>query len=320
MLFSGDNVDNIESEILALPQVNKVASSSRFADGEAFLEVKGELVGDLVITLQSVTSDSSLMSLLVMIDAARRYGISSIVAVISYFGYARQDRSLAPGQPVSARLVANLLETAGVTRVIALDMHNESIEGFFNVPVTNILPNQLFAQDIIQRYQDTQNIVVVAPDVGAAKRARKLAAALNKSEVVIIDKHRSAAGSSEVMNVIGDVEGRKCIITDDIVDSGGTLCNAAQALKARGALSVDAYITHGVLAGRASDKTRDVAIAKIEKSSLDHLIVTNSVNYPIGQLEYKSTQDFGELKTSRKIRVISAVEAMLSCVEDLVAL
>lgn len=305
-VFCGDHVYSFCNEVIELTQANHSGRSIRFTDGEASVQVTGS-INNIVIALQSVVNDKALMALLTIIDSLKRYGVKYIIGAITYLGYARQDRKIDACSPISARLIANLLETAGLDRLIVIDLHSELIEGFFSIPVSNLTPTEVFAEDI--QLQSNSNslddIVIVAPDIGAATRARKLAYALGKTNIAIIDKFRPKAGISEVMNVIGEVENKHCILTDDIVDSAGTLCNAATALKNKGAKSVDAYVTHGIFAGKASDKTIDTAIIRISESELNNMVITNSVNYRTGiNMQYYSHMTQKNI-TCEKIRVIS---------------
>jgi ribose-phosphate pyrophosphokinase len=208
------------------------------------------------------------MELLICIDALRRASARRITAVLPYFGYARQDRKSGSRTPISAKLVANLITEAGANRVLSVDLHAGQIQGFFDIPTDNLFAAPVMSADILARYA-TKNLMVVSPDVGGVVRARALAKRLNNAPLAIVDKRRERAGESEVMNIIGDVEGRFCIMIDDIVDSGGTLCNAAAALKEAGAAGVVAYITHGVLSGGA--------IARVEGSVLEELVITDSI-------------------------------------------
>ena len=272
----GDYTHNIEKEILSSTQGIKGGNIMRFADGEASIEITTELNKEKIFIVQSVVNDQSLVALLIMIDTAKRYGIKNITAIVTYMGYARQDRKIGTYSPVSAKLTAKMLETAGLDELITLDLHNEVIQSFFDIPVTNLLSTKLFSHKIINNHLD--DIVIVAPDIGAVKRSRDLANNIKKNNIVIIDKYRPKPGVSEIMNIIGDVENKHCIITDDIVDSAGTLCNAAQKLKEHGAKFVEAYITHGVFAGKAAGNNNNIAIDRIGKSVLDKLIITNSTN------------------------------------------
>jgi ribose-phosphate pyrophosphokinase len=249
------------------------ASVRRFADEEVFVEIHENVRGEDVFVIQSTgfPANDNLMELLIMIDALRRASAKRITAVVPYFGYARQDRKPGPRTPISAKLVANIITTAGADRVLSIDLHAGQIQGFFDIPTDNLYGAPVMSADIQARFGD-KNIMVVSPDVGGVVRARALAKRLNNAPLAIVDKRREKAGESEVMNIIGDVEGRFCIIVDDIVDSAGTLCNAAAALKAAGAESVVAYITHGVLTGGA--------VARVEGSDLTELVVTDSIQPP----------------------------------------
>jgi|UniRef100_UPI0035C9AE27 ribose-phosphate pyrophosphokinase len=242
----------------------------RFADEEIFVEIQENVRGEDVFVLQSTgyPANDNLMELLIMIDALKRSSARRITAVIPYFGYARQDRKPGPRTPISAKLVANLITVAGADRVLSVDLHAGQIQGFFDIPTDNLFAAPVMSADIMTRYGG-RNLMVVSPDVGGVVRARALAKRLNNAPLAIVDKRRERAGESEVMNIIGEVEGRFCILIDDIVDSGGTLCNAAAALKEAGAAGVAAYITHGVLSGGA--------VARVESSALEELVITDSL-------------------------------------------
>jgi len=257
----------------------------RFADQEIFVEIHENVRGEDVFILQSTSypANDNLMELLILIDAARRSSAKRITAVLPYFGYARQDRKPGPRTPISAKLVANLIVEAGADRVLTLDLHAGQIQGFFDIPTDNLFAVPVMSRDLIANY-DVDNLMVVSPDVGGVVRARALARRVN-SPLAIVDKRRDKPGESEVMNVIGDVSGKDCILIDDIIDSGGTLCNAAEALLANGAVSVAAYITHGVLSGGA--------VARITSSKLKELVITSSIE-PTTAVE-----------TAHNIRVIS---------------
>ena len=246
------------------------AKITTFADGETSVEFLENVRGEDVFIVQSTSTpvNDSLMELLVMIDAARRSSASRITAVIPYFGYARQDRKSASRTPITAKLVANLLVTAGADRILTMDLHAGQIQGFFDIPVDDLTSRVVFAKDIKRNVDTTEGTVFVSPDAGGAVRARKFAD-MFYADIAIVDKMRPEAGKSEVMNLIGDVKGKHAILVDDIVDSGGTLCKAAEAIMKAGALSVRAYITHGVLSGEACQK--------VEKSVLDELVVTDSI-------------------------------------------
>lgn len=263
------------SDYLEIPLTN--ASVRRFADEEIFVEILENVRGEDVFLLQSTSypANDNLMELLICIDALRRASAKRITAVVPYFGYARQDRKPGPRTPISAKLVANLITTAGANRVLSVDLHAGQIQGFFDIPTDNLFGAPVMSADIQARFGD-QPITVVSPDVGGVVRARSLAKRLANAPLAIVDKRREKAGESEVMNIIGDVEGRFCILIDDIVDSAGTLCNAAAALRAQGAIGVVAYVTHGVLSGGAA--------ARVAASELTELVVTDSIYAGEGDL------------------------------------
>jgi ribose-phosphate pyrophosphokinase len=245
------------------------ASVRRFADMEVFVEIHENVRGEDVFVIQSTSypTNDHLMELLITLDALRRGSARRITPVIPYFGYARQDRKSGPRTPISAKLVANIIAEAGANRVLTMDLHAGQIQGFFDIPVDNLPAAPLFARDIEERFEGRE-VMIVSPDVGGVLRARDIARRLN-CDLAIIDKRRERAGVSEVMNIIGEVEGRDCIIIDDIVDSGGTLCNAAEALLAENARSVSVYVSHGVLSGGA--------VARIAASKIEMLTITDSI-------------------------------------------
>jgi ribose-phosphate pyrophosphokinase len=245
------------------------ATVKKFSDHEVFAEVHENVRGEDVFIIQSTSypANDHLMELLIMLDALKRGSARRVTAVIPYFGYARQDRKSGPRTPISAKLVANLITAAGADRILTMDLHAGQIQGFFDIPVDNLYAAPLFSKDIKNRCP-SKDIVIVSPDVGGVVRARAIATRLN-CDLAIIDKRRERAGISEVMNVIGDVNGRDCILIDDIVDSGGTLVNAASALLARGAKSVGAYCTHGVLSGEA--------YKRIANSPFEMMTITDSI-------------------------------------------
>ena len=245
------------------------ASVRRFSDLEVFVEIEENVRGEDVFVIQSTSypANDNLMELLVTLDALRRGSARRVTAVIPYFGYARQDRKSGPRTPISAKLVANLITEAGADRVLTLDLHAGQIQGFFDIPTDNLFSAPVLGRDIENRFNG-QELVIVSPDVGGVIRARGLAKRLN-ADLAIIDKRRERAGVSEVMNIIGNVKDRTTILVDDIVDSAGTLCNAAVALMETGAVSVSAYVTHGVLSGGA--------VARVSASPLDRLITTDSI-------------------------------------------
>ena len=245
------------------------ATVRRFSDMEVFVEIHENIRGEDMFVVQSTSypANDHIMELLVMMDALRRASARRITAVIPYFGYARQDRKVGPRTPISAKLIANIIASAGADRVLTLDLHAGQIQGFFDIPLDHLYAMPVIVADIKKNYKE-KNVVVVSPDVGGVVRARALAKRLD-AELAIVDKRREQAGVSEVMNIIGDVENRHCILVDDIVDSAGTLCNAAEALKKKGALSVAAYVTHGVLSGKA--------VERVTNSVLTSLVVTDSI-------------------------------------------
>ena len=253
----------------ALGQKLTKATVRRFADMEVFVEIHENIRGEDVFVVQSTSypANDHLMELLITLDALRRASARRITAVVPYFGYARQDRKSGPRTPISAKLVANLIVEAGADRVLTMDLHADQIQGFFDIPVDNLYAAPLFSRHIQETYAG-RSLMIVSPDVGGVLRARLLATRLG-CDLAIIDKRREQAGVSEVMNVIGDVAGRDCILVDDIVDSGGTLVNAAKALIARGAKSASVYVTHGVLSGQA--------VQRIGDSPIERLVMTDSI-------------------------------------------
>jgi len=246
------------------------ASVRRFADEEVFVEIHENVRGEDVFVVQSTSfpANDNLMELLICIDALRRASAKRITAVVPYFGYARQDRKPGPRTPISAKLVANLITVAGANRVLSVDLHAGQIQGFFDIPTDNLYGAPVMSEDIKARFNG-RAITVVSPDVGGVVRARALAKRLANAPLAIVDKRREKPGESEVMNIIGDVQGRFCILVDDIVDSAGTLCNAAAALHQAGAEDVVAYCTHGVLSG--------AAVSRVENSELLELVITDSI-------------------------------------------
>ncbi len=262
------------------------ADVRRFADEEVFVEIHENVRGEDMFVIQSTSfpANDNLMELLICIDALRRASATRITAVLPYFGYARQDRKPGPRTPISAKLVANLITTAGADRVLAVDLHAGQIQGFFDIPTDNLYAAPVMSADILSR-SGGENLMVVSPDVGGVVRARALARRLGNAPLSIVDKRRDKPGQSEVQNIIGDVKGWDCILIDDIIDSGGTLCNAAQALMDAGAKSVTAYLTHGVLSGAAIDR--------VNASALKELVITDTIQPTDGA------------QASDKIRVLS---------------
>ncbi len=246
------------------------ATLKRFSDMEIFVEINENVRGEDVFIIQSTASpaNDNLMELLITIDALKRSSAKRITAVIPYYGYARQDRKPGPRTPITAKLIADIVTVAGVNRVLTIDLHAGQIQGFFNIPLDNLYAAPIFIKDIEQNF-DLEKTIIISPDVGGVGRARSIAKKIN-TDLAIVDKRRPSAGVSEVMNIIGDVEGKDCIIIDDIVDSAGTLCNAAEALIKKGAESVSAYITHGVLSGKAIERIKD--------SKLKTLVITDSID------------------------------------------
>ena len=271
------------ADYLKLPLTE--ASVRRFADEEVFVEIHENVRGEDMFVIQSTSfpANDNLMELLICIDALRRASATRITAVLPYFGYARQDRKPGPRTPISAKLVANLITTAGADRVLAVDLHAGQIQGFFDIPTDNLYAAPVMAADILER-SSGDNLMIVSPDVGGVVRARALAKRLDNAPLAIVDKRRDKPGQSEVQNIIGEVRGRNCILIDDIIDSGGTLCNAAAALMEVGAASVTAYLTHGVLSGSA--------VERVNGSALKELVITDTI------------QPTEAARTSAKIRIL----------------
>jgi len=286
------------SAYLNLPMTK--ASIRRFPDMEVFVEILENVRGEDVFFIQSASfpANDNLMELLVAIDALKRGSARRITAVIPYYGYARQDRKSGPRSPISAKLVANLVTVAGASRVLTLDLHAGQIQGFFDIPTDNLFAAPVFIKDIKKKYK-SKKLMIVSPDVGGVVRARAIAKSINV-DLAIIDKRRERAGISEVMNIIGDVDGYHCVLVDDIVDSAGTLCNAAQALTDAGASGVTAYVTHGVLSGGA--------VARVASSPLDRLVITDSI---------MATEAMGETKNIEQLSIASLLgEAILRISEE----
>jgi ribose-phosphate pyrophosphokinase len=270
-LLAGNSNRTLAEEVAAhldLPLTR--AQVKRFADNEIFVAIEENVRGEDVFVIQSTSypANDNLMELLICIDALKRASARRITAVMPYFGYARQDRKTGGRTPISAKLVANLITRAGADRVLTMDLHSGQIQGFFDIPTDNLVSAPLMAGDIKANYQKTEELLIVSPDVGGVVRALAVASRLN-AELAIVDKRRSGPGKSEVANIIGDVEGRRLILFDDIVDSAGTLCNAAQSLIDAGAVEVSAYVTHGVLSG--------AAYARVQNSVLKELVITDSI-------------------------------------------
>ena len=270
-ILTGNSNKNLSHKISKYLK-NKLVNSSirKFSDGEIYIEINENIRGNSIFIIQSVSSpaNDNLMELLLCIDALKRSSAKNITAVIPYFGYARQDRKVVPRTSISAKLVSNLITNSGADRVVTLDLHSGQIQGFFDIPVDNLFATPIFARHIKRKIK-TKNMICVAPDVGGTARARALGKMLNVG-LAIVDKRRPAPGKSVVMNVIGNVKGKTCIIVDDIIDSGGTVVNAAKILKQRGAKDVHVYVSHGVLSGDA--------VEKIRKSQIKNLVITDTID------------------------------------------
>jgi ribose-phosphate pyrophosphokinase len=270
-LLTGNSNKTLSKKIAKYLKSKLVNSSIRkFSDGEIYIEINENIRGNSIFIIQSISSpaNDNLMELLLCIDALKRSSAKNITAVIPYFGYARQDRKVVPRTSISAKLVSNLITKAGADRVVTVDLHAGQIQGFFDIPVDNLFATPIFARHVKKNIKK-KNIICVAPDVGGTERARALGKILNVG-LAIVDKRRPKPGQSKVMNVIGNVKGKTCIIVDDIIDSGGTIVNAAKALKDKGAIEVYVYITHGVLSGEA--------VEKIKKSVIKNLVITDTID------------------------------------------
>ena len=300
-IFAGSASQQLTAEIVEIlgAKLGKI-ELGKFSDGEIKVEILENVRGHETYIVQSTCSPSNanLMELMLITDALKRSSASKITAIIPYYGYARQDRRVRSARvPISAKVIADMMNTVGVDRVLTVDLHSESIQGFFDMPADNVYATKIMHDDIKSRSSNDEPILVVSPDAGGVVRARALAKFLGQSDLAIIDKRRATANESEVMNIIGDVEGKCCIVPDDMIDTAGTLCNAAQALKDAGAAKVKAYITHPVLSGPA--------IERISNSSIDELVVTNSI--PLSP----------EAEKCSKIRVISLAPTIAECVRRL---
>tara|TARA_B100000214_G_scaffold336302_1_gene280158 strand:+ start:17 stop:949 length:933 start_codon:yes stop_codon:yes gene_type:complete len=270
-LLTGNSNKILSKKISKYLKTRLVNSSiKKFSDGEIYIEIHENIRGNSIFIVQSISSpaNDNLMELLLCIDALKRSSAKNITAVIPYFGYARQDRKVVPRTSISAKMVSNLITKAGANRVVTLDLHSGQIQGFFDIPVDNLFATPIFARHIKRKIK-TNNLICVAPDVGGTARARALGKMLNVG-LAIVDKRRPAPGKSEVMNVIGNVNNKTCIIVDDIIDSGGTIVNAAKVLKEKGAKDVHVYVSHGVLSGNA--------VERIKKSKVRNLVITDTIN------------------------------------------
>ena len=294
-ILSGTSNPRLSKQIskqLKLKLIN--TNIKKFADGEIYIEINENIRGNSVFVIQSTSTpaNDNIMELLLCIDALRRSSAKNITAVIPYFGYARQDRKVAPRTSISAKVVSNLITNAGANRIVTVDLHAGQIQGFFDIPVDNLFTTPLFARYIKKKFK-TKNLICVSPDVGGVQRTRGLATKL-KIDLAIIDKRRPEAGKSEVMNIIGDVKGKNCIIVDDIIDSGGTIVNAVEALKKAGATDVYVFVTHAVLSGKAADR--------IKKSKVKKLIITDTIDNSL------------KIKNNSKIEVISIAPLMAEAI------
>ena len=299
-IFTGTANPDFAKEVSDLLGI-KISSADvgYFSDGELRVEIEENVRGHDTFIIQSTCSptNKNVMEIMLIADALKRSSASKITAVVPYYGYARQDRRVRSARvPISAKVVADMFRSVGIDRVLTIDLHSETIQGFFDMPADNVYATKLMVDDIKSNNERIE-IVVVSPDVGGVVRSRALAKLLDQTDLAIIDKRRAAANQSEVMNIIGEVEGKVCIVPDDIIDTAGTLCNAANALKEKGAKSVKAYITHPVLSGPA--------IERLEKSEIDELVVTNSI--PLSP----------DAKKCSKIRVISLGSTIAECIKRL---
>ena len=299
-LFTGTANPELASEVSKILEIPlSAADVGYFSDGEIKVQIEDNVRGHDTFIIQSTCTpqNKNLMELMLLADALKRSSASRITAIVPYYGYARQDRRVRSARvPISAKVVADMFSSVGIDRVLTIDLHSETIQGFFDMPADNVYAAKLMVDDI-KANNERKDIVVVSPDVGGVVRSRALAKLLDDTDLAIIDKRRAAANQSEVMNIIGDIAGKVCIVPDDIIDTAGTLCNAANALKEKGAKAVKAYITHPVLSGPA--------IERLEKSDIDELVVTNSI--PLSQ----------EAEKCSKIRVISLGSTIAECIKRL---
>ena len=295
-LLSGTGNLELSKKIAQYLKLKLVNSNiKRFADGEIYVEINENIRGNSIFVIQSISTpaNDNLMELLICIDALRRSSAKNITAVIPYFGYARQDRKVVPRTAISAKLVSNLITNAGAHRIVTVDLHAGQIQGFFDIPVDNLFSTPIFSKHI-KKYISNKNIICVAPDVGGVERARALGQKLNVG-LAIVDKRRPAPGKSQVMNIIGNVKGKNCLLVDDIIDSGGTIVNVAKALKEKGAKDVYVYVTHGVLSGNA--------VEQINNSKIKKLILTDTI------------VNSNKIKKSSKIVVLSISNLMAEAIK-----
>ena len=299
-IFTGTANPDLANEVSSILGTKLApADVGYFSDGELKVEIQENVRGHDTFIIQSTCSptNKNVMEIMLIADALKRSSASKITAVVPYYGYARQDRRVRSARvPISAKVIADMFASVGIDRVLTIDLHSETIQGFFDMPADNVYATKFMVDDIKEN-NDRDEVVVVSPDVGGVVRARALAKLLDDTDLAIIDKRRAAANQSEVMNIIGDIDGKVCIVPDDIIDTAGTLCNAANALKDSGAKAVKAYITHPVLSGPA--------IKRLEESAIDELVVTNSI--PLSQDAQKCS----------KIRVISLATIIAECIKRL---
>ena len=290
-IISGNSNPILANQISKELKVKTIdVTVTRFSDQEVFVEINENIRGKNIFVIQSTSmpANDHIMELLITIDALKRASANKVTAVIPYFGYARQDRKVGPRTPISAKLVADILTTAGIDRLLTIDLHAGQIQGFFDIPVDNLFATPIFARHIKKRIK-SKNIICVSPDVGGVARTRGLSKFLN-SGLAIIDKRRPSPGKSEVMNVIGNVKDKCCIMVDDIIDSGGTIVNAAKVLKEKGAKEIHVYITHGVLSGDA--------VNKIRKSTIKNLVITDTID------------NYNKIKNAKNIEILSVSNLM----------
>ena len=299
-IFTGTANPELAEEVSKILKIDIApADVGYFSDGELNVQIQENVRGHDTFIIQSTCSptNKNVMEIMLIADALKRSSASKITAIVPYFGYARQDRRVRSARvPISAKVVADMFASVGIDRVLTIDLHSETIQGFFDMPADNVYATKFMVDDIKDN-NERDEVVVVSPDVGGVVRARALAKLLDDTDLAIIDKRRAAANQSEVMNIIGDIQGKVCIVPDDIIDTAGTLCNAANALKENGAKAVKAYITHPVLSGPA--------IERLENSSIDELVVTNSI--PLAP----------DAKKCSKIRVISLANIIAECIKRL---
>ena len=295
-ILSGTSNNKLSKDISKLLKLKLVNTNIKsFADGEIYIEINENIRGNSVFVIQSTSNpaNDNLMELIFIIDALKRSSAKNITAVIPYFGYARQDRKVVPRTSISAKVVSNLITQAGASRVVTVDLHAGQIQGFFDMPVDNLFTTPLFARYIKKKLKN-KNLICISPDVGGVQRTRGLATKIN-AELAIIDKRRTAPGKSQVMNILGDVKGKTCIIVDDIIDSGGTIVNAVEALKKSGAQDVYVFCTHGVLSGEATKK--------IKNSNIKKLIITDTID------------NTSKIKNNSKIELISIAPLMAEAIK-----